>query len=51
MTEAAEPAHVREVVDRLEDEILDLDRAAGDDDERSTEDTTGSVPGAPEPPD
>ncbi len=51
MTESIEPEHARNIVERLEHEILDLDRAAADDDERGAEDTTDSVPGAPEPPD
>jgi len=51
MTEAPEPQSVQDVVDRLEDDIVDVDRAADEGPDGSGEDTTRSVPGAPEPPD
>ena len=52
MTGATEPEQVRRAVDRMEAEIVDVSRAAGDDDhDGGAEDTTATVPGAPEPPD
>ena len=51
MTEVPEPHQVREVVDKLEEDIVDVDRAADEGSDESAEDTTGSVPGAAEPPD
>lgn len=51
MTDAIGPADAREVVNRLEDEIVDVEAAARDDEDEGAEDTTRAVPGAPEPPD
>ena len=51
MTEAPEPQSLEDLVDRLEENIVDVDRAADAGSDESGEDTTRSVPGAPEPPD
>jgi hypothetical protein len=51
MTEAAEPEPVQDLVDRLEDEVVDVDKAAAAGSDGQADDTTGSVPGTPEPPD
>lgn len=51
MTEVPEPQRVEDIVDRLERENVDVDRAADAGSDDRSEDTTGSVPGAPEPPD
>jgi hypothetical protein len=51
MTEAAEPEPVQDLVDRLEEDVVDVDKAAEAGSDGEGEDTTGSVPGAPEPPD
>jgi hypothetical protein len=51
MTEVPEPQHVQDVVDRLEEDIVDVDRAAREGSDDAGEDTAGSVPGASEPPD
>lgn len=40
-----------DVVADLEERIVDVERAAADEEGGTTEDTVGSVPGAPEPPD
>ncbi len=51
MTDAIGPADAQEIVSRLEDEIVDVAAAAREDGDEGAEDTVGSVPGAPEPPD
>jgi hypothetical protein len=51
MTDVPEPHQLREVVDRLEEENVDVDRAAEEGSDESAEDTTRNVPGAAEPPD
>jgi hypothetical protein len=51
MTETPEPQPLQDVVDRLEEDIVDVDRAADEGSHGNDEDTTRSVPGAPEPPD
>jgi hypothetical protein len=49
MTQTPGPEPLEDIVDRLEEDIVDVDRAA--DSDGSGEDTTRAVPGAPEPPD
>ena len=51
MTETPEPQGVRDIVDRLEEANVDVERAAAAGSDDSAEDTTRSVPGAGEPPD
>ncbi len=51
MTETPEPQGVREIVDRLEEENVDVELAAAQASDDTAEDSTRSVPGAPEPPD
>ena len=51
MTEPVLPERVQGVVDGLENDIVDVDAAAADEPDGESEDTTTSVPGAPEPPD
>jgi len=51
VTEVPEPQGVQDLVDRLEDDIVDVDRAADQGSDASGDDTTRDVPGAPEPPD
>jgi hypothetical protein len=51
MSDVAGPADPEQVVSGLEDEIVDVEQAAGNGEEGASEDTVGTVPGAPEPPD
>ena len=51
MTEVPEPQGVQDLVDRLEDDIVDVERAAEEDSDGSAEDNARDVPGATEPPD
>jgi hypothetical protein len=51
MTEAVGPADAQQLVSRLEDEIVDVEAAARDEEDDSSEDTASAVPGVPEPPD
>ncbi len=51
MTETPEPQGVRAIVDRLEEEHVDVEHAAASTSDGDSEDSTDDVPGAPEPPD
>ena len=53
MTESPDSAEAQKIVDDLEEEIVDVDKAAGDQKKHdaAAEDVTDEVPDAPEPAD